>query len=138
MWIKTLFLIFFGLVSGSAVAAGTFAFVMIIGVVPRLIGKCHRAAGTMCFENAIILGTITGCIWSAFPGLWIPFGRLMLMCFGISAGIFVGCVALALEEILNTFPILFRRLHIKSGLAWVILFLATGKMCGSFLFFARL
>lgn len=135
MWIRHLFVAMTGLVSGAAIAAGTFAFVMIIGVVPRLIGKCHRAAGTMCFENAIILGAVTGCVWSIFPDIPIPFDRVMLVAFGLSAGIFVGCIAIALAEILDTFPILFRRFHVKKGLFWVILFLALGKMCGSFYYF---
>ena len=135
MWIRYLFLLFSGLVAGSAIAAGTFAFIMIIGVVPRLIGKCHRAADTMCFENCIIAGAVIGCVWSLFPAIEIPFGRLMLLFFGLSAGIFVGCLALALAEILDTFPILFRRLHVKRGLFWVVLALALGKMSGAFYFF---
>jgi len=135
MWTDRLFLAFCGLISGAAIAAGTFAFVMIIGVVPRLIGKCHRAAGTMCFENAIIVGAVVGCVSSMFPQIPIPFGRLMLLIFGLSAGIFVGCIAIALAEILDTFPMLFRRFRIKEGLFWIILSLAIGKMCGSFYFF---
>lgn len=126
---------FMGLVSGAATAAGTFAFIIIIGVVPRLIGKCHRAAGTMIFENAIILGASVGCVWSVFPEMTIPIGDIGLMMYGLSAGIFVGCLAIALAEILDTFPILFRRFRIKQGLFWIILWLAIGKTCGSFYFF---
>ena len=135
MWIKHLLLSLLGLVSGAATAAGTFAFVMIIGVVPRLIGKAHRAAGTMCFENCIISGAVYGCIWSIFPEISIPFGHSMLAVIGLSAGIFVGCIAIALAEILDTFPILFRRANVKEGMAWIILFLALGKTCGSFYYF---
>ena len=135
MWINYLFLIFFGLVSGGAIAAGTFAFIMIIGVVPRLVGKCHRAAGTMLFENMIILGAVSGCVSSVFPEVMIPFGQLTLWIFGLSAGIFVGCIALALAEILDTYPILFRRLHVKEGLFWIVLSVAIGKTCGSFYYF---
>jgi len=135
MWIRYLFLVFFGLVSGGVIAAGTFAFIMIIGVVPRLVGKCHRAAGTMLFENMIVMGAVLGCVWSVFPDVGIPFGWLTVLLFGLSAGIFVGCIALALEEILDTYPILFRRFHIKEGLFWVILSVAIGKMCGSFYYF---
>ena len=135
MWTKHVFLGVIGLLSGGAIAAGTFAFVMIIGVVPRLIGKTHRAAGTMCFENCIISGAILGCIWSLFPELSIPFGHAMLAAFGFSAGIFVGCIAIALAEILDTFPILFRRAKVKQGMEWIILFLALGKTCGSFYYF---
>ena len=43
MWIKHLFLGFIGLASGVGVAAGTFAFIIVIGVVPRMIAKCNRA-----------------------------------------------------------------------------------------------
>lgn len=138
MWIRYLFLCFCGLVAGSAIAAGTFAFIMIIGVVPRLIGKSHKASGIMTFETCIILGAVIGCVWSLFPVIRIPFGGVMLLVFGFSAGIFVGCLALALAEILDTFPILFRRLHIKKGLFWVILSLAIGKMCGSFYYFLNM
>lgn len=135
MWIKHLFLGMVGVISGAAVAAGTFAFIMIIGVVPRLIGKCHRAAGTMCFENCIISGAVFGCIWSVFSEMSIPFGKWMVSVYGLSAGIFVGCIAIALAEILNTFPIIFRRTHLKEGLFWVIFCLAIGKTCGSFYYF---
>ena len=89
MWIKHLFLGVIGLISGGAIAAGTFAFVMIIGVVPRLIGKAHKAAGTMWFENCIIAGAILGCVVSTFPEIPIPFGHMMLVLYGLSAGIFV-------------------------------------------------
>lgn len=135
MWIKHVLLAFLGLVSGAATAAGTFAFIIIVGVVPRLIGKCHRAAGTMIFENAIILGAITGCIWTVFTEMSLPLGSVGLMAYGFSAGIFVGCIAIALAEILHTFPIIFRRFHIKRGLFWVVLSLALGKMTGAFYFF---
>lgn len=135
MWIEHLILGFIGLVAGAATSAGTFAFIIIIGVVPRLIGKCHRAAGTMIFENFIALGAIVGCIWTVFTEMTIPIGSLGLMVYGFSAGIFVGCIAIALAEILDTYPILFRRLHIKQGLFWVILAVAFGKMCGAFYHF---
>ena len=56
MWIKHLFLGFIGLASGVGVAAGTFAFIIVIGVVPRMIAKCNRAENTILFENMIVLG----------------------------------------------------------------------------------
>ena len=137
MWIEHLILTFIGFVSGIATAAGTFACIIIIGVVPRLIGKCHRAAGTMIFENAIILGVVFGCLWTVFLEMAVPIGRFGLMVYGLSAGIFVGCIALALAEILDTYPILFRRFKIKRGLFWVISSVAVGKMCGGLFYFLR-
>lgn len=100
-----------------------------------MIGKCNRAAETMHFENAVILGGILGNIASVFSNIRLPFGPLFLCAYGLSAGIFVGCIAVALAEILNTFPIMFRRSGLKEGLSWVMIMMALGKCAGSFFFF---
>ncbi len=135
MWIRHLFLGFIGLAAGGAVAAGTFAFIIVIGVVPRMIAKCSLAKHTVLFENMIVLGGIIGNLVSVFTGIPIPVGHWILVLFGFCAGIFVGCIAVALAEILNTFPILFRRFQIKEGLPWVMLFMALGKSAGSLYYF---
>lgn len=135
MLIKHIFLGFIGLAAGFGVSAGTFAFLIIIGVIPRMIGKCNRAAETLHFENAVILGGIFGNLASVFLNLRFPFGPLLLCIYGLSAGIFVGCMAVALAEILNTFPIVFRRAGLKVGLFWAILAMAAGKLVGSLYYF---
>lgn len=137
MLIRHFFLGFVGLASGFTVAAGTFAFLIIIGVIPRMIGKCNRAAEAMHFENAIILGGIFGSTISIFEQIRLPFGPVLLCVYGISAGIFVGCIAVALAEILDTFPITFRRMHLKEGLSWAMLMMALGKCAGSLYYFWR-
>lgn len=135
MWIRHLFLGFIGLAAGGAVAAGTFAFIIVIGVVPRMIAKCSLAKHTVLFENMIVLGGIAGNLVSVFTDIPIPVGHWILVLFGFCSGIFVGCIAVALAEILNTFPILFRRFHIKEGLPWIMLFMALGKSAGSMYYF---
>ena len=135
MWINHLVLGFSGIAAGAAVAAGTFAFISIIGVVPRMNAKSNCAECTVLFENMIVLGGIFGNISSVFYHMPIHAGRWILYVYGLSAGIFVGCTAMALAEILNTFPILFRRFQIKQGLSWIVLFLALGKCAGSFYYF---
>lgn len=137
MYIKHIFLGFCGLAAGAAVSAGTFAFLIVIGVIPRMIGKCNRAAETLHFENAIICGGIFGTLMSVFPQISLPFGSLLLCAYGLSAGIFVGCIAVALAEILNTFPIMFRRMNLKQGLFWAMCAMAAGKCAGAFLYFLR-
>ena len=135
MLIRQVFLGRCGLAAGIGVSAGTFAFLIVIGIIPRLIGKCNRAAETMHFENAIILGGIGGNLLSVFPQIRIPLGTVLLYLYGISAGIFVGCMAVALAEILNTIPILFRRTGLKVGLSWIMLAMALGKTVGSLYYF---
>lgn len=68
MWIRHLFLGFIGLAAGGAVAAGTFAFIIVIGVVPRMIAKCNLAKYTVLFENMIVFGGIAGNLISVFTG----------------------------------------------------------------------
>ena len=65
----------------------------------------------------------------------VPGGRPLLILYGFSAGIFVGCVAVALAEILKALPIFLRRVRMKEGLPWLVLFMALGKMLGSFFYF---
>lgn len=124
-----------GLAFGGAVAAGTFAFLIVIGVTPRLAAKCRGGASLFWFEEAIIWGGIIGNLVSVFLDIRLPLGSVFLALYGISAGIFVGCIAVSLAEILNTFPIMFRRVRLKIGLAWVIFAMALGKAAGSLYYF---
>lgn len=135
MWIKHIFLAVFGLSSGIAIAAGTFAFIIMIGIVPRIAARSNTAKHTFCYENVILLGGLVGNILSVFLDVQIPGGRPLLILYGFCAGIFVGCVAVALAEILKALPIFFRRVHVKEGLPWLIFVMALGKMLGSVCYF---
>lgn len=135
MLVRHIFLGLCGLASGFTVASGTFAFLIIIGVIPRLVGKCNRAAEILHFENAVIGGGIFGTIMSLFPEISLPLGPLFLCVYGMAAGIFVGCLAVALAEILNIFPITFRRIGLKEGLSCVVIAMAIGKCVGALFYF---
>ena len=124
---------------GIAVSAGTFAFILVIGVVPRMIKKNNMGNHIFEIENSIVFGVMVGAIFSVFewearfPISWMA--HVMGAIYGLAAGIFVGCIAVALAEILNTFPILFRRLYINRGLSWVMIAMAFGKLAGSMYYF---
>lgn len=139
MLIKHILLGALALFSGIAVSAGTFAFLLVIGVIPRMLCKTSLAKQVIRIENVIILGIIFGVVssvymWS-FPVYGWIFGHIIVALYGISAGIFVGCIAAALAEILHTFPIMFRRVSLKVGLPWVMAAMAFGKLCGSLFYF---
>ena len=140
MFLKSLFLIFVGLCSGIGIAAGTFAFLLVIRVIPRMVQKAKLEHKIIYIENVVFRGILFGTIFSLFTWkkkwLFALLGRSILTIAGLSAGIFVGCIAVALAEILDTFPIFFRRLHLKDDVGTVMLFvMAIGKMLGSLFYF---
>ena len=58
MFLKQLFLVFLGLSAGGVIAAGVFAFLAIIGVFPRLIGKTHTNKHIFLYETFIIIAGV--------------------------------------------------------------------------------
>lgn len=60
MMLKTIYLIFLGLTSGCMVAAGTFAFIAAIGIVPRMAKRTETQRFIRVYEDAIVLGGIWG------------------------------------------------------------------------------
>ena len=67
--------------------------------------------------------------------LWI--GSTVLILWGFFAGMFVGCLALAIAEMLNSIPIFARRIGFRHGLGVAIAAAAFGKLLGSLLYFAK-
>ena len=59
-----------------------------------------------------------------------------MLLFGLSAGVFVGAIAVALAEILDTFPIFFQRLRLRDEAALVLIcVMALGKSLGALFYF---
>lgn len=131
MLIKYLILISIGFAGGLSIAGGTFAFIVMIGVLPRLAGRTHTAWASWQYENMVIAGGLIGNILYLFP-MRIPVGYVGLGIYGIFCGIYVGCFAMALAEVLNIIPIFSRRIKLKVGLPIIITAIAIGKALGSF------
>lgn len=138
MWIDIVILILLGLVCGAATAAGYFALISSIGIIPRMAGKSSTAIHVMAYENMLILGGTFGTVVSLIEGIMLPVGGWLLVVYGILAGSFVGCLAAALAEVLQVWPVLFRRLGLKKGLNIGMFFFAIGKMAGALYFFTVL
>lgn len=137
MWINHVFMGFLGLAFGLSVASGSFAIAVKLGIIPQMASKSGTAKRIITYENATILGGIAGNIISVFTQIRFPAGHVFLALFGISAGIFVGCMAVALAEIINAYPILYRRVKLKMGLEWMVAVIAIGKMSGCLFYFMR-
>lgn len=124
--------------AGSAVSAGTFAFIIVIGIMPRILRR-SKMTDVLLLENVIIAGVIAGNLLSLWDKNLFTFpylvGHLIVVVYGVCTGMFVGCMSVALAEILHTFPIIFRRTKLKIGLSAVVYAMAVGKLVGSLFYF---
>lgn len=62
-------------------------------------------------------------------------GNIIIAIYGLSVGIFVGCIAVALAEILHTFPIIYKRMKLRAGLGIIVISMAIGKALGALYYF---
>ncbi len=126
---------FLGLSAGGIIAAGVFAFLAIIGVFPRIMGRTGTKR-IFLYETLIILGGIWGNVSDIYE---IPIGfggNIVLGIFGLASGLFVGCLVMSLAETLKALPVMNRRIGLAVGLQYVILSVALGKLVGAIAFFS--
>ena len=144
MFMKTILLCIMGFSSGLLVSAGVFTVLFVVGLVPRFAGKTNTARYELLYEECIIFGSVIACGLSVFPiegsleGIMTHasfLGQALLILIGIFAGIFVGCLAIALAEVLDGIPIFARRIKLKKGLDIAIFSVAIGKVTGSLIYF---
>ena len=130
MLIKQIWLSFLGFCSGVTVSAGVFGFITMLGIIPRMAARTRTASHIYAYEQAIILGGTLGNLWILFQ--WhLPLSLFFIILFGLFSGIFVGCLAMALAEVLRVIPIMVNRLQIQEGLPGLIGFIAAGKCLGT-------
>lgn len=137
MYIKQIFTVLIAFFAGTGVSAGTFAFILVIGVVPRILQRCN-INNIILIENIIVAGVLLGNISSVCNAdVSLDLGHWIVIIYGLATGVFVGCIAVALAEILHTFPILFSRVKLKHGLKKVVFCMAFGKLVGSICYFVN-
>ena len=138
IFLKNVFLIFFGICAGSVIAAGVYAFLAMIGVFVRLMGRTNTEKKARLYESCIMAGGILGNIFDLYE---IPltlvrgFGAYFLTAAGLSVGVFVGCLAMSLAETLKALPTVSRRIGLAMGLQYLIFGIAAGKLVGAWLYF---
>lgn len=151
MW-KEIFLAVISTCAGFFSAGGVFTVLIAVGLIPRFAGKTDTAGKVILYENFVVAGTVIGCLLSIFTknlqlgdyilgngfiseAVWTVIGNVILLTTGIFAGIFVGCLAISIAEMLNTIPIFARRIGFRHGIGIAILFMALGKLTGSLIYF---
>ena len=119
-----------GFAGGVSVAAGTFALITALGIIPRLASRMGVAEHVYKLESAVVLGGTIGSLLSVyhFP---MRIGDVGIIIFGLFAGIFVGCLSMALAEVIRVFPILCQRINLNYGIYLLIFMMAAGKALGT-------
>ena len=131
---SSILLVFIGLSGGLLVAGGMYALVTTLGVINRLAQDTHTAQDMLLYEECVIWGGTVGNIIFVF-NVNVPLGIAGLLLFGVVAGIYAGCLAVALAEVIKTFPVFMMRTNITKGFGWIILLLALGKGIGGLIYF---
>lgn len=132
--IKDFCLILIGFSSGIAISGGVFAFIAIIGVVPRMAYRTKTRDYVKIYEKAIILGGSLGSV-DLFFKYSVPLGNVGAAVTGFAVGTFVGILAMALAEVLNVIPIFMKRGKFTKCLSVFVLAMALGKLAGSLSYF---
>ena len=123
-----------GLIAGAVISGGIFAFIVVIGIVPRLIQRTKTAKYIWLYETMITLGGVLG-------GFTLLGDRLLSgfvwteTVIGLSYGIFVGCLSVAVAEVFNVLPILCRRVKLAKDIPWLLLVLGAGKTLAVFAYY---
>lgn len=157
MLLKQIFMAVCAFSFGAISSAGVFTVLASVGLIPRFSGKFHVAKHIVFLEEMVIIGTVTGGLISIFyeklqigdfilqnqllgpytQSVWEMAGRILCAVSGVFAGMFVGCLALAIAEMLDSIPIFTRRTGFRIGIGIVILMVALGKLSGSLLYFSK-
>ena len=138
-----------GISSGIMVSAGVFTVLFVVGLIPRFAGRTDTARCELFYEECLVFGAIIADILSVYPingslgelTAKVPLANVLLtailMLIGVFAGIFVGCLSIALSEVLDGIPIFARRVKLKMGLSIAVVAIALGKTVGSLVYFIK-
>ena len=130
MWWQNVVYLVIGLCGGLLVAGGLFAFLTLAGVVTRLAAGTTTAKYLMFYEDMALFGCTAGNVLFLYR-FALPLGNPFLGMYGIGAGVFTGCLAAALAEVVNMIPVLSERVNLKKGMTGIMVMFALGKLVGS-------
>lgn len=134
MWASQIVMAVIGLSSGALIAGGLYGFVVSLGVISDFADRTKTADKVTLYEDTVALGAVLGNAFYLYQ-ISIPNVSWLLGIFGLFSGVFVGCWAMAIAEVLNVFPIFARRIKIAKGIPYIILSIAIGKGIASIIYF---
>ncbi len=133
-FLKQFLCVFIGFGSGLVISSAVFAFITVVGVVQRIAQKTKTEQYIKFYETILLIGGIFGGV-AQFHDIRIPMSNIGVIIYGLAMGIFFGCLAASLAEVLNVIPIFSRRARLQQGLFFFVMALALGKLAGALLYF---
>lgn len=119
-----------GFAGGLAVGGGFVAFLTVLGIIPRLIQLSKTEKLIKLYAACVIIGLEFG-TYLSFTNNTLNESVILLVLWGLLHGIFNGMLAAALTEVLNVFPILYKRIGIDKYILWLLMAIVFGKIAGS-------
>ena len=134
MSINLIFYYIFCMIGGSSIACGFVAFVTLLGVFEKLTTTSSTNKYVRPLEILIIVGVTVFNLFfllsDKLPVKMFHLGFYPYLFVNLIGGIFLGCVAGALAEVLDVFPIISRRFGIRKHLPVILISAAIGKCIG--------
>lgn len=119
--------------NGLVVGSGLVSFLAIIGFIPRLAEVTHTERSLRYYESTLICGAIFAAVEPGLPvNLSLPSGVTIIP--GLFMGLFVGCLAAALAEVLNVLPVMARRVGLIAYIRMLLMSIIIGKVVGSLVY----
>lgn len=134
MWVNRVILIVIGLSSGAVIASGFFSFIVGLGIISKFADRTETADWVERYEDVITLGGITGSLLYIYQ-FSIPIAYFFMPVIGIASGIFVGCWAMSIAEVINIFPVFMRRVKLVKYTKHIVAAIALGKGIGMWIMF---
>ncbi|AMQ21077.1 stage V sporulation protein AB [Geobacillus sp. JS12] len=128
--LEILLVVFVGFAGGLAVGTGFVAFLVVLGVIPRLTQLTKTPKRIHAYEWGAAAGAIVGGWMSLRHSVW-HLSKYWLAPIGLFHGVFIGMLAAALTEVLNVWPILAKRIGVDDKIVILLMAIAFGKVAGS-------
>ncbi len=136
MWVNQILLIIIGISSGAVIASGFFSFIIGLGIVSKFADSTRTADWVYRYEDILTVGCVTGSVLYIYQ-IAIPFAYLFMPLIGVAAGIFVGCWAMSIAEVINIFPVFIRRVQLVKYVKHIVASIAIGKGVGMWIMFVN-
>ncbi|MDR1150233.1 MAG: stage V sporulation protein AB [Clostridiales bacterium] len=129
--IKELILIFICFSSGLTISSAFAALIVQLKIINKLIFITKTEKFLKLYEIALILGIFFGGISKKIFLDIKLFGILFFLCLGV----FHGCLAMLLAEVLNVLPVFLKKINLKKYFNLLILSIALGKLFGCLIYY---